>query len=97
FAYAGLLFALCNAFGQTLAGRRPIRLALASALAVLVGIAAWPTVARISAAALAAPARMRAFVSAPDDAYLSPGERRGRDRPRQLTRDDPCFFTFTSE
>lgn len=44
-----------------------------------------------------APARLGALIAAPDDAWLTPVERRVRDRLRILTADDPCFFTFTSE
>jgi hypothetical protein len=40
---------------------------------------------------------LRALVAAPDDAWLTPTERRVRDRLAALTASDTCAFTFTSE
>ncbi|MEO8604984.1 MAG: hypothetical protein ABI629_20620 [bacterium] len=98
FAYSGLGLALCNAFGSQLAARRRWLPPLAAGLVTLIAAAAWSDAPRYDAvAALHAPARMRALVAAPDDAFLSVRERRVRDRLRELTRGDACFFTFTSE
>jgi hypothetical protein len=46
---------------------------------------------------LTAPERARALIAAPDDAWLTPSERRVRDRLAALTANDSCAFSFTSE
>lgn len=99
FAYIGLVFALCALLGPSLATRtrqvRGLAVVMAAGLAALVWSIYWPS---IDARAVAtAPARLAALIAAPDDAYLSPTERRVRDRWRELSRDDACAFTFTSE
>jgi hypothetical protein len=99
FAVVGLGFALCNLAGEAVA-RRP-RLARGAAAflvpaALAAVVAVWlpqidvPNVVTTSE-------RLRALVTAPDDAWLTPGQRRVRDRLRELTAGDPCFFTFTNE
>jgi hypothetical protein len=99
FAMTGVAYALCNLAGEAIARRPRVARGVAGGLAVALAVLTvthWAP--RIDAAKIAAsPARLRALVAAPDDAFLRPVERRVRDRLRELTADDPCFFTYTSE
>lgn len=99
FAIVGLAYALCNLVGEVVARRpavaRAVLAVTATATVLVAAIRWWP---RVDPAAVAtAPARLRAKVTAPDDAWLTPVERRVRDRLRELTAGDRCFYTFTSE
>jgi hypothetical protein len=99
FAVVGLGYALCNLAGEAVA-RRP-RLARGAAAflvpaALAAVVAVWLPQIDVSNV-VTAPERLRALVTAPDDAWLTPGQRRVRDRLRELTAGDPCFFTFTNE
>ncbi|MCW5889137.1 MAG: hypothetical protein KIT14_01155 [bacterium] len=99
FAVVGLAYALCNLAGEAVARRPVLARSLAGAFAaaaLAAGLMLW--VPRVDLGrVVTAPARLRQLAAAPDDAWLTPLERRVRDRLRALTADDPCFFTFTSE
>lgn len=99
FAFLGLTFAVCNAIGAAIVRRPRLTAALLAALGALgAGLAAttwWPAIdlARVRTS----PDRLRALIAAPDDAWLTPTERRVRDRLAVLTAGDSCAFAFTSE
>lgn len=99
FAIVGLAYALCNLLGETVARRpRLARGALAATAIATLAVATthwWPQVDLAQVAT--APTRLRGKVAAPDDAWLTPVERRVRDRLRELTAHDGCLYTFTSE
>lgn len=99
FAFLGLTFASCNAIGPAVAQRPRLTAALLAGLAAaatgLVATTWWPAIdlRRVRDA----PERLRTLIAAPDDAWLTPTERRVRDRLAALTAGDACAFTFTSE
>ncbi len=99
FAYSGLVFTLCAMLGPVLATRSRQMRRLAAVTAAALAALAWSTYRPTidARAVVAAPARLAALIAAPDDAFLTPTERRVRDRWRELSRGDVCAFTFTSE
>lgn len=99
FAYVGLTYGLAALLGPAAAAQprhcRAASALLAAAIAILLWVRYAPMIDR--AAIGVASRRIEIMLTAPDEAYLSPIERQARDRLLALTRDDPCFFTYTSE
>lgn len=99
FAYVGLTYSVGALFGTAVAARpRACRTAsalLAGAIAVVLWLRYAPIIDRDAIGR--APLRIATLLGAPDEAFLSPTERLARERLLALTRDDACFFTYTSE
>ncbi|MGH7790218.1 MAG: hypothetical protein ACRERC_25345, partial [Candidatus Binatia bacterium] len=99
FAYVGLAYSVAALVGPAAAARPRHCRAASVLLAGAIGVLLWFRYAPVidGAAIRLAPLRIATLLGAPDEAFLSPTERLARERLLALTRDDACFFTYTSE